>query len=167
MRILPLAETPHVTEVARWLHIEWWAEEGWSREATEAWLRAATGPAAPVCFVAEIDGAPVGTATLDTDDLPTRMDLTPWLASVLVPPAWRRRGIAGALARHVENAAASLGHARLWLFTPSAEGFYAARGWARVGTEEWRGRAVPLMVRALAPASRRDPAPPGNPAPPP
>lgn len=167
MRILPLAETPHAAEIADWLHAEWWAEDGWSREATEAWLRAATGPAMPICYIAEVEGAPVGTATLDIDDLATRMDLTPWLANLLVPPAWRGRGIGAELVRHVEQAAAALGHARLWLFTPSAEGFYAARGWARVGTEPWRGRAVALMTRELAPASPRDPAPPGSPAPPP
>lgn len=150
MRILPLAETPHAERVAHWLHVEWWADGGWSREATEAWLRAATGPAAPVCYVAEIDGAAVGTATLDTDDLETRMDLTPWLANLLVPPAWRGRGIAGALVRHVEDAAATLGHRRLWLFTPSAEEFYAARGWHDAGTENWRGKPVRLMLRDLA-----------------
>jgi predicted N-acetyltransferase YhbS len=159
MRILPLAETPHLAEVARRLHGQWWAADGWSLEATEAWLRAATGPAAPCTFVAEIEGRAVGTATLDTDDLPHRLDLSPWLASVLVWPEFRGRGIAGALVAHVEAAAQALGHPRLWLFTPDAAAFYAARGWAPAGEETWHGRRVALMVRELGQASRHAPAP--------
>jgi GNAT superfamily N-acetyltransferase len=158
IRIRPLAETPHLTEIARWLHAEWWRAEGWTLEATAAFLRAATGPAAPACFVAEADGVPggvpVGTATLDTDDLPSRRDLTPWLASVLVAPGWRGRGVGDALVRHVEAAAASLGHQRLWLITPDSEAFYAARGWARAGIETWQGRQVPLMMKSLGAAQR-------------
>jgi predicted N-acetyltransferase YhbS len=149
MLIRPLAETPHVAEVAAWLHAQWWAEDGWTLPATEAWLRAATGPAAPCTFVAEIEGRPAGTATLDTDDLPHRLDLTPWLASVLVRPEFRGRGVGGALVDHVVAAARALGHRRIWLFTPDAAPFYAARGWAPAGEETWRARPVALMVRAL------------------
>jgi predicted N-acetyltransferase YhbS len=150
MRIRPLPETPHVATIAAWLHAEWWAAEGYSRAATEAWLRAAGGPAAPCAFVAEIDGAPVGTATLDTDDLPARPELSPWLASVLVAPSWRGSGVASALVRHVEDAARALGHRRLWLFTPDASAFYAARGWERQGIEAWQRKPVVLMARDLA-----------------
>jgi predicted N-acetyltransferase YhbS len=149
MRILVLAETPHVPAVAAWLHGQWWGAAGWTLPDTGAWLRAATGPAAPVTFVAEEDGMPLGTAALDTDDLPSRPDLSPWLASVYVAPAARGRGIAGALVRHVEATAHALGHRRLWLFTSDAARFYAARGWQEVGKEECRGDPVTLMSRAL------------------
>ncbi len=149
MRIRSLAETPHAAEVASWLHRQWWEGDGWTLPATEAWLRAATGPAAPCTFVAESEGSPIGTATLDTDDLPHRMDLSPWLASVLVAPEWRGRGVGGALVEHVARQARALGHPRIWLFTPDAAAFYAARGWAPAGEERWRGQPVALMVREL------------------
>lgn len=148
--VRPLAETGHAPEVARWLHAEWWAVDGWALADTEAFLRHATGPAAPCVFVAEVEGRPVGTATLDTDDLPSRPDLSPWLASVLVLPAWRRRGIASALVQAVERHAVALGHARIWLFTPGSAPFYAARGWVPEGEEAWRRRPVTLMRRDLA-----------------
>lgn len=148
----PIAATPHLAEVARWLHAEWWAAEGWSLRATEAFLRAAAGPAAPVAFVAEADGRPLGTATLDTDDLAGRPDLAPWLASVLVAPACRRRGIGTRLVAQVEAAAAAHGAPRLYLHTPDREGFYAARGWRRLGEERWLGRPTMLMVKDLVPA---------------
>ncbi len=150
MRILPIAFTPHVATVAAWLHAEWWAEDGWKLEDTIRFLREAEGPAAPCCFVAEEEGCPLGTATFDTEDLPSRRDLSPWLASVLVAPAHRRRGVASALVAHVEQAARRQGHRRLWLFTGDCAPFYAARGWAKAGMEEWRGRPVTLMAKDLA-----------------
>jgi GNAT superfamily N-acetyltransferase len=150
MRILPLPETPHVPTVARWLHGAWWAAGGSTLDATEAFLRSATGPAAPCCYVAEADGVPLGTATFDTDDLPARPDLSPWLASVWVRPEARGQGVATALIRRVEDQARAMGHARIWLFTSDAAGLYAARGWARAGTEEWRGHPVVLMAKDLA-----------------
>jgi len=150
--IRSVAATPHLPAVAAWLHAAWWAADGWSLSATEAFLRQATGPAAPVAFVAEAAGVPLGTATLDRDDLPGRMDLSPWLASVWVVPDARRRGIASALVAHVEAVAAALGHDRLYLFTPDKAGFYAARGWQGIGEEAWRaGRTVTLMAKRLRP----------------
>lgn len=153
-RIRVLAETPHLDAVAAWLHAAWWAADGWPLQATRDFLAAARGPAPPVTFVAEdpATGAPLGTATLDLDDLPARPDLAPWLASVWVAPEARRRGIASALVAAVEARAAALGHARLWLFTPDKATYYAARGWTAAGTESWRGGPVTLMRRDLAPA---------------
>lgn len=147
--IHPIAETPHVPVVAAWLHALWWKAEGYSLEATEDFLRKATGPAAPCVLVAEQDGVPLGTATFDTEDLPSRRDLSPWLASVLVTPSARRQGVATALVRAVEGLAAAEGIRRLWLFTPDQAPFYAARGWVRAGEERYRGSPVVLMHRDL------------------
>nr|WP_264185661.1 GNAT family N-acetyltransferase [Roseicella aerolata] len=112
-------------------------------------MRAAAGPAAPISFVAEEAGRPLGTATLDTEDLAGRPDLAPWLASVLVAPAARRRGIGTRLVGHVEAVAAALGHRRLYLHTMDRSAFYAARGWQALGTELWLGRPTVLMAKDL------------------
>jgi GNAT superfamily N-acetyltransferase len=150
MLIRPLATTPHVPTVARWLHDQWWGEDGWTLGATADFLAAATGPAAPIAFVALDDaGAPLGTATLDIDDLAVRPDLTPWLASVLVAPAARGHGVGRALVRHIEAAARTLGHRELWLYTPDAAGFYDRLGWRPAGAERWHDVRVMLMRRAL------------------
>lgn len=153
LTIRPVAGTAHLPVVASWLHAAWWAEDGWSLAATEDFLRRATGPAAPIAYVAEREGQPLGTATLDLDDLPARPDLAPWLASVWVAPAARRQGVASALVAHVEAAAGALGHRRIHLFTPEPDKvrFYAARGWAPMGEATWRGGPVTLMAKRLAP----------------
>jgi len=145
-----LGETPHVPQVAAWLHAEWWSAEGWSIPGVREILARARGPAAPISFVAEARGRPLGHAMLDIDDLEQRRDLTPWLASVWVAPAARGRGIASRLVRHVETQAAMLGHTRLHLHTLDATGFYAARGWRRIGASRWRGHPTVLMARELS-----------------
>ena len=75
----------------------------------------------PITFVAldDHDGL-IGTAALIFDDLEGD-PRNPWLASVFVPPAHRKKGIASALVRTVEEAARRLG------LTPAAVGKNVAR----------------------------------------
>jgi N-acetylglutamate synthase-like GNAT family acetyltransferase len=47
----------------------------------------------------------------------TRLDLAPWLASVLVAPAYRRRGVGSALAERVVEEARALAVETLYLYT--------------------------------------------------
>jgi predicted N-acetyltransferase YhbS len=65
-------------------------------------------------FVLFDDDVQVGTASLIANDLPSRPDLTPWLASVLVRPQFRGRGYSAPLVKHVEGAAAAASTV-LWL----------------------------------------------------
>jgi predicted N-acetyltransferase YhbS len=94
-------------------------------------------------FVLFDDGVPVGTASLVTNDLPSRPDLTPWLASVLVRPEFRGRGHSAPLVRHVEAAA---GSSVLWLYTWTAEPLYARLGWERVGLERDTDRNIEVVL---------------------
>jgi GNAT superfamily N-acetyltransferase len=102
-------------------------------------------------FVLLDDNVPVGTASLVNSDLPSRPDLTPWLASVLVLPRFRGKGYSALLVRRVEEAAARAA-TTLWLYTWSAEAVYAKLGWQRVGPsrDEARGIDVVLMKRHLS-----------------
>jgi GNAT superfamily N-acetyltransferase len=88
---------------------------------------------------------PVGTASLVANDLPSRPDLTPWLASVLVRPQFRGRGYSAPLVRHVEGAAAASATV-LWLYTWSAEQVYARLGWERVGLERDTDRNIEVVL---------------------
>ena len=45
----------------------------------------------------------VGSAALVYDDMRTRKELSPWLASVFVKPEFRRKGIAAALVRQISR----------------------------------------------------------------
>ena len=100
-------------------------------------------------FVLFEKGRPVGTAGVVRGDLDTRPDLTPWLAGVFVHPEFRGRGYATALIRRAEAFAAAACVPVLWLYTLTAEPFYARLGWQRVGVEQEDGDEVVLMRRCL------------------
>lgn len=93
---------------------------------------------------------PAGTASLAHEDLEARPDLTPWLAGVVVQPAFRGRGYSTALVRQVEAFAAAAAVPVMWLYTSTAEPLYARLGWRRAGLERERGQEVVLMRRSLS-----------------
>jgi predicted N-acetyltransferase YhbS len=97
-------------------------------------------------FILLADDVPVGTASLVTNDLPSRPDLTPWLASVLVRPQFRGKGYGAPLVRRVEAAATASAVPALWLYTWSAEPLYARLGWERVGLERDSDRNIEVVL---------------------
>jgi GNAT superfamily N-acetyltransferase len=145
--IVSISERPELApRVARWVVEAFGYPGSLSVQATTASLLAPhRGP--EETFVLFDGDAPVGTASLAYDDLPSRPDLTPWLASVFVVPSARGKGYAAALVRHVEGFAMAASVRTLWLFTRTAEPLYAGLGWRRVGIEADRGQQVVLMRR--------------------
>ncbi|HEX6320681.1 MAG TPA: arsenic resistance N-acetyltransferase ArsN2 [Burkholderiales bacterium] len=65
------------------------------------------------------------------------------LRSLAVAPEFRNRGIAGALHARMEKHAAEQGIRSLYLLTTTAEPFFAASGFARVGRD-----TVPEAIRS-------------------
>ncbi len=144
LSIVTLSERPDLAPVvAGWLHAEFAHARGPSLPERIAHLRAQASP--EETYVLHDDGVPVATASLVASDLPTRPDLFPWLASLVVPPDRRGRGYSTPLIRHVEAAAATLAPT-LWLYTWTAEPLYARLGWHRVGPERDPGRDLPVVL---------------------
>lgn len=152
MRVVPLVERPDLAEqVAVWGFDEWGQlNPGQTLEQRRAQVRRKTNTdRVPIAFVAlgDDDGI-VGTASLIFDDLEGD-PRNPWLASVYVPPEHRRKGIASALVRAVEDAARRIGYERLYLFTSTAPSLYAALGWRALEQREYRGEHIRVMDKAL------------------
>jgi GNAT superfamily N-acetyltransferase len=97
----------------------------------------------PCTLVASIGEWVAGSVALVEDDTEGQLldvPRTPWLASLFVHPAMRRRGVASALIGAAESLARKNGVETLWLHTPwgyLARGLYARLGWVVV--EELRG----------------------------
>ncbi|PSJ20893.1 GNAT family N-acetyltransferase [Halomonas sp. ND22Bw] len=150
--------SPHVPTLAGWAHDEWGhLHPGRRRAAAIATFRADCGSEGVPSVFAAMDGErPVGMASLVVDDMDDRRDLTPWLASVYVLPAWRGQGIASALVRRVEAEAQAHGVERFYLYTPDQQPLYRRLGWEDVEDREYHGETVTIMRRDLSP---RGPAP--------
>lgn len=78
-------------------------------------------------------------AALRVHDLHGRDDLGQWLGGVYVRPESRRRGVASALCRVVEEKARELGFRRLFLFTLDRQSLYARLGWSVMESTVWKG----------------------------
>jgi predicted N-acetyltransferase YhbS len=153
MDIRFLADAPgHVDTLADWHHAQWGAlYAGWSRDDAAAELRDhATRRTRPTTLVALDGDTLLGSVSLVDEDAPELADRgDAWLASLVVVPAARGRGIGAALARALVAHAATQGVARLWLFTPEHAGFYARLGWRPAGAASLRG--TPVTVMEIAP----------------
>lgn len=104
----------------------------------------------PLTLVAYDQGQPVGTTSLLVEDMHVHRDLTPWLASVYVLPAFRGRGIGSALCRRAVQEAERLGVETLYLYTPDQAPFYERMGWETVRRFPYHGIDVTLMNLRLA-----------------
>jgi GNAT superfamily N-acetyltransferase len=121
--------------LAWWSYNEWYHSRNVPFDALLAAYqhRARGGPGAGF-LVARVGTLPVGMVSLKLDDLWSRKDLNPWLASLYVCPEYRCRGIGSALASALVDRARASGYDRLYLFLARAgrdrlEEFYRARGW--------------------------------------
>lgn len=137
--------------VAQWIWSEW--RHLLTQQTLgefEHWLRQGRdGRGLPATLLWMEDGSPLATVSLECDDMEIRPESSPWLASLYVLPAHRRRGIGRALVRAAEAEARMQGVRELYLFTPDHEPFYAALGWERMEQCEYRSTAVTIMKRAL------------------
>jgi predicted N-acetyltransferase YhbS len=104
----------------------------------------------PTGFVAIIDSIVVGMACLVDCDLDSHRHLTPWLATVLVAPGHRGKGIGSALSRRATDEAWTLGATKLYLFTFDKQSFYARQGWATLEPAQLAGLSGTIMMRELA-----------------
>jgi predicted N-acetyltransferase YhbS len=139
----------HLPVIAAWQQTEFgYLAPSITVEQREARLRESLhGAGLPLTLIAlDDDGRPAGAATLAARTI-THPHLTPWLSTVVVPPAFRGRGIASALSLHVADAAARLGFPTIHLFTPRNESLYRRLGWITIETAQVNGTPVAIMAR--------------------
>ncbi len=142
-----------IPTLARWHEQEWTSRTlGMSFEERVRRLQERVGRRQiPTVVVALLDENVVGFACLEEHDMSTRLDLSPWLASVLVAPLCRGGGIGTALSERIVEEARALGVPDLFLYTYDKQPFYARLGWTVLERVEYRGEDVTIMRRNLAP----------------
>ena len=148
MEIRYLSDDPaEISTLAGWIYDEWGrANPSRTPEtAREKALQSAGRTEPPLTLVCYVDGEMVGTASVDTADMSTHPELTPWMASVYVVPERRGRGIGTALCTRVIDELKRLGVGTAYLYTPDQEKLYQGLGWKTILREEYRGEPVVIM----------------------
>jgi GNAT superfamily N-acetyltransferase len=141
-----------IPDLARWHHTEWAAITPHLSIADRiAGFRArARRGVIPTAFVAVLDADVVGLACLVENDIQSHQHLRPWLASVLVAPQHRGRGIGSALCERTTEEARTLGIQKLYLFTFNRQRLYGRLGWSAFEDTLYAGAPGTIMVRTLA-----------------
>jgi GNAT superfamily N-acetyltransferase len=141
-----------IPALAYWHHAQWAAiTPHLTIPDREARFRArALRGSVPTGFVALINESVVGSACLIACDLDSHAHLSPWLASVLVAPQYRGRGIGSALSERAITEALGLGFAQTFLFTFDQQRFYQRMGWSTLEEATYLGHPVTVMVHNLA-----------------
>ncbi len=148
MQINYLTDDPQAVSIlAGWIYYEWGhMVPGRTIETAHEKVRQSVDRTdIPLTLVCYIDGKAVGTAGIDTADMATHPELTPWMASVYVPPEMRRRGIGTALCKRVRVELERLHVKTAYLFTPDQERLYQGLGWKTFSRESYHGEDVVLM----------------------
>jgi predicted N-acetyltransferase YhbS len=149
MTIDYLADHPKfVPALAQWQHGEWGhLRPGDSLEARMTRLQNCSQRGGiPLTVVAHENGELLGSASLISHDMETRIELTPWLAGVFVASEHRRRGIGAALVRRIMAEAAEQNVPILYLYTVHSETFYASLGWSLREHTAYRKQDVAIMT---------------------
>lgn len=152
MRIEYLADHPEALDtLVQWQHREWGHVRG-GETLDQRRMRFAGSlnrDQIPLTVVALEGDEVLGSASLIAHDMETRMDLTPWLASVFVGEQYRRRRVGGKLVRRIMAEAGKLKVPLLYLYTVHSERLYASLGW--IVTERTSYREQPIVIMTYTP----------------
>lgn len=105
----------------------------------------------PLSLVALQDNNPLGMVSLREND-GIRLDLAPWLGSLVVNPRYRGMGLGIKLIEACKTMALARGNKMLYLlaFDPTIPDWYARLGWKRIGTDMLFGHQVAVMELKLS-----------------
>jgi N-acetylglutamate synthase-like GNAT family acetyltransferase len=152
MQIINLREAPeHIPSLAAWHHQQWSSLNpgGSLKKRIATMQRYLSDDFVPSTLIAKTTEL-LGSAAIVENDMDTKPELTPWLASVFVAPQYRNQGIGSQLVKQLMDEAKQAGIETIYLFTPDQVNFYQKLGWEVFSSEEYRGHAVTVMRVRLA-----------------
>lgn len=129
---------------------QWFVDE-WQYHSVEFQVKrleaCRTSKTYPLTLVGFLDGKVVATAQIILDDMEDRPELTPWFASLLVLPEYRRRGIGRRMIQAAIRCQEEYRIEKLYLFTEDQQELYRSFGWKNLEEAVYHGDQVTVMVR--------------------
>ena len=150
MKIDYLANHTHLIPELSRIHVDFFGQynPAMTLESRQEQLMGRLGvDAIPLTIVAFEGDQPLGSASIINHDLKTHLEFTPWVASVIVHPNYRRQGVGAMLMNRIDREAIQLGLERLYLFTPDQEAFYSTLGWEVILNDYYNGRPIVIMEK--------------------
>ena len=89
----------------------------------------------------------IGCALLVRSDLPTRLELNPWLASVYVEPEYRNSSVATNLVSKIIEKSKILGFEDIYCFTYHAQTIYTRLGFRFVESSIYNGQHITIFLK--------------------
>jgi GNAT superfamily N-acetyltransferase len=126
-------DVQHVEEASRFIWEEWHKASGSKLEDTVyGSMHCLNKDRVPQMYIAKHGDDLVGVASVWNNDLASRQDLSPWLATVYVKEEYRNIGIGRLLQAKCIQAAKELGYGKMYLITDLV-GYYERFGWVFLG----------------------------------
>ncbi len=142
--------SPAVRVCAQWRFDAFLKDDGFTFEESLTQLEALVERQDyEIALLAEVEDVPAGTCLFVREEIDPRHELTPWLAGLFVTPDFRGQSIGRALVAAIEDHGRLVGCARLYLYSTTAESFYARLGWQVAQRFSWDGTPFVLMQRDL------------------
>jgi N-acetylglutamate synthase-like GNAT family acetyltransferase len=133
--------------LAGWHHAQWPLESEPSLEHRIEIIQDRLGRREiPTTLVALQDKSALGFVSLIANNMECHTELSPWLASLYVHPAFRQQGIGTALTEAILREAHALAIRCIYLFTPDQESFYERLGWRIISRKNYHGENVAIMA---------------------
>jgi len=140
--------------LARWHHREWQhlnpVTYDLQARVNDYQQTTSDSTSLPQMLVAHLNGHALGSARLVMNDMDSHPELSPWLASLFVPPDFRRHGIATQLITEIEITAKQLGFDQLYLYTEDKSEMYSNLGWQEQRRESYYGEQVTILSKKLS-----------------
>lgn len=134
--IKPISLFPDYAPIlAHWSYKQWYLKRSIDFvHVLNSYMDRAKDDYIPLSYLAINNTLPVGMVSLKENDLWSRKDLNPWLASLYVLPEFRNRGIGEMLISAVINKSRNTGLKKIFLFLDQTEinqlsQYYRKRGW--------------------------------------
>ncbi len=123
-----------------------WVPNSSVERATQNLIRHSNTNKIPMTFVASLDGKAIGMASLREND-GIRPDLTPWLGSLVVDPAYRKRKVGETLINAIKKQAKQFFFNKIYLlaFDPTIPDWYSKLGWGKIGMDQLFDHPVTVM----------------------
>lgn len=156
LQIELLADHPEAIPMLQaWFEQEWepyYGPDGPGNAQEDLWT-SCNRDKLPITLIAVYEGEVCGTAALKVESVSTHKHLTPWLAALLVSPAFRRRGIGEQLIAAIEEKARQLGYKHIYVGTGEGSGTPESslrkRGWEFVEKQPYFGSDVLIFQKTL------------------